>query len=202
MEGRSQPRSSSAKPAVPKQLDTEECTTVSRDLAAYTVSRGDDETSESLSAHSRSQKHRVVQRKQRPICQFYMSSSCKFGNQCRFYHPKPSSKSLPKNSANKREKCDDKEKPTSSPDMYSSSRRAPSDINLGMYIESISKSRTPVTRPESVKSKTPADLLQVSTYSELNNSEVYQIRCQGFFQEGAFAPSWNHFVPSPPPWPF
>lgn len=95
-----------------------------------------------------------VQRKHRPICRFYVSSSCKFGSQCKFYHPRPRCSPALVN-----KEGDDQEKPASRGGV--NSERVPTDLSLGMFMGAV-KSRPPVARPERVKCKTPADLLQVS----------------------------------------
>lgn len=91
-------------------------------------------------------------RKQKQVvCRYYMLSSCKFGEKCKFYHPRrrsPSSKSE-----------DSKEKPASEEDVQS--RRSASELNLGMFLKT-AETRPPVARPESVKCKTSDGLLQVS----------------------------------------
>ena len=100
-----------------------------------------------LRTTSKSQKQGV----QKPICRYFMSSSCKYGDHCKFYHPKAPSKSRPVNKS----------------EVYSnekgsvSNRHTPTDLNLGMFMKP-AKLRAPVARPEPVKCKTPADLLQVS----------------------------------------
>ena len=91
-----------------------------------------------------------VQRKHKPICRFYVSSSCKFGSQCKFYHPRPRcSPTLVNKEGDGQEKGD------------VNSERAPTDLSLGMFMGAV-KSRPPVARPERVKCRTSADLLQVS----------------------------------------
>lgn len=106
----------------------------------------------------RSQK-KLQPSKQKPICRFYMSSSCKYGARCRYYHPKPSlqPQSNPaKKSEKKKEKRASDERSTSD---VAESRRTPSDLNLGMFMKPV-KLRPPVRRPEPAN-KTPVDLLKV-----------------------------------------
>lgn len=92
--------------------------------------------------------------KHRPICRFYMSSYCKFGRHCKFYHPRPRSSPALESKGG-----DGQGKLALKGDV--NSEQAPTDLNLGIFMEAV-KSRPPVTRPERVKCKTPADLLQVS----------------------------------------
>ena len=95
-----------------------------------------------------------VQRKHRPKCKFYVSSSCKFGSQCKFYHPRPRCSPVLVI-----KECDGQEKPE--PKGNANSERAPTDLSLGMFMGAV-KLRPPVARPERVKCKTPTDLLQAS----------------------------------------
>ena len=84
------------------------------------------------------------------LCRFYMSSTCRFGEKCRFYHPKQLSKTPPV------DECDGKPAPVVSVH----SKRTPSDLNFGMFMKAV-KSRPPVARPESVKCETSDGLQQV-----------------------------------------
>ena len=106
---------------------------------------------------ARKSQNKMQPSKQKPICRFYVSSSCKYGDSCRFYHPKRSPQSH-SNPASKPGENNEK-RPTSS---VAASRRTPSDLNLGMFMKPV-KLRPPVRRPEPVN-KTPADLLQVNVH--------------------------------------
>ena len=123
-------------------------TVASADLVASIP--GEHQSLNTKDAASKSQKPS----KQKPICRFYMSSSCKYGARCKFYHPKSSQS----NPANKSGDNSDKR----STETSTGSRRTPSDLNLGMFMKPV-KPRPPVRRPEPAN-KTPTDLLKVSVY--------------------------------------
>ena len=137
-------------PIIPTSTQQSNSATESGDLT--TNLSGEHQSLEAGNTASKPQKKRVQPNKQKPICRFYVSSSCKYGDHCKFYHPKPSFQSQSRPS-NKSEENDDKR---------SASRRTPSDLNLGMFMKPV-KSRPPVRRPEPVN-RTPADLLQVSVW--------------------------------------
>jgi hypothetical protein len=117
---------------------------------------GERQSLEAKDAASKSQK-KMQPSKQKQICRFYMSSSCKYGARCKFYHPKQSiqSQSNPTNKSGEK----NGERSTVSSNA-AGSRRTPSDLNLGMFMKLV-KPRPPVRRPEPA-SKTPTDLLKVS----------------------------------------
>lgn len=117
---------------------------------------GERQSLETKNTASKSQK-KMQPTKHKPICRFYVSSSCKYGDRCRFYHPKRSPQSH-SNPADKPEENNDKRSASS----VAAPRRTPSDLNLGMFMKPV-KLRPPVRRPEPVN-KTPADLLQVNVY--------------------------------------
>ena len=146
MKGRQQEGSS--EPASTQQSGS--ATVASADLVA-SIPR-ERQSLDTKEATSKSQKPS----KQKPICRFYMSSSCKYGARCKFYHPKPS-QSNPANKSGKNN--DERSTETSS---AAGSRRTPSDLNLGMFMKRV-KPRPPVRRPEPAN-KTPTDLLKVSVY--------------------------------------
>ena len=105
-----------------------------------------------------SRSHGQRDHKKPGVCRFYVTSTCKYGNRCKYYHPKP-----PANLSASGERGDiSSEKRPAKPDEHST-RRAPSDLNLGMFMKPAAKSRVPVQRPEVGGSKTANDLLKVST---------------------------------------
>ena len=92
------------------------------------------------------------ERKKPVVCRFYATSSCKYGNRCKYYHPRPPSRA----NAVHGESGDGEKRPSPS-----DARRTPSDLNLGMFMKTV-KSRPPVQRPEAAGSKNAGDLLNVS----------------------------------------
>ena len=102
--------------------------------------------------------HGQREHKKPGVCRFYVTSTCKYGNRCKYYHPKPPANLT---ASGERGDINSEKRPPQSEEH--STRRAPSDLNLGMFMKPAVKSRVPVQRPEVGGSKTANDLLKVST---------------------------------------
>ena len=138
----------------PEPTQSRSTSEASGDLVATASIPGKGQSLETGNTAGKSQK-KMQPSKQKPICRFYMSSSCKYGARCRFYHPKTPSKSK-SNEANRPEENSDERSASN----VAGSRRTPSDLNLGMFMKPV-KLRPPVRRPEPAN-KAPTDLLKVS----------------------------------------